>query len=119
MKFEEALVELRKGKEISSRGISLKVINDLIGFSDYPYETTPISIINTIFHSQWEVLEKPGKSFDQVLEAFKEGKSIHRKSWKDKIKLNNKGWTDSRTIFTDDYDLSIEDILATDWEVID
>ena len=114
MKFEEALVELRKGKEISSRGISLKVINDLIGFSDYPYGTTPISIITTIFHSQWEVLEKPGKSFDQVLEAFKEGKKIRRKEWNVGSFMVKSGYSVGWS-----YGMHPSDLIKTDWEVIE
>ncbi len=115
MKFEEALVELRKGKKIK-RSCFLDYIS--------PNHLNPIFIktqesllLNDIFQDDWMV-EEPGKTFDKVFEDFKSGKKIRRKSW---LKTGPISYS------TDDFFISTyhgfrlynEDLLATDWEVID
>lgn len=105
MKFEEALVELRKGKRIKRKC-----------HRNYIYKSDPVPSNRYIFImdilndlDDWEVKEEPGKTFPEVFEAFKEGKNIRRKSWKEghicACHINK-------------YFIN-EDLLATDWEVIE
>lgn len=101
MKFEEALAELRKGKKIKRRNhenfVSIRS----------PIHTAVhlIDILNDL--NDWEVMEEPGKTFPEIFEAFKEGKTIRRKSW------YPKGFTGNNDRYID-----TEDLLATDWEVV-
>lgn len=65
--------------------------------------------INDILAEDWVVIdENPGKSFPEVFEAFKEGKKIIRKQWRvDSIDKSS------------DLPLYADDILATDWEIVE
>jgi hypothetical protein len=106
MKFEEALVELRKGKIIYLRHVHKKVElnpdgNFMANFS-----------LDDMFYGEWDIKEEPGKTFPEVFEAFKEGKRIKRKCWHVEKYIHN--------IFTSNstWSLYIDDLLSTDWEII-
>lgn len=101
MKFEEALIELRKGKKIKR-----KAHENYISYKS-PIETEVIliDILNDL--DDWEVYEEPGKSFTEVFEALKSGKFIKRKEWIDGISCKEEGY------------LSITNLLCTDWEIIE
>jgi hypothetical protein len=110
MKFEEALIELRKGKRIKRECFPFSI------GKDEPIGTYLflIDILNDL--DDWEVLKEPGKTFPEVFEAFKEGKKIRRKSYKiDTHHISLKD-TDSETNMT--YIKKLE-LLETDWEIID
>lgn len=97
MKFEEALIELRKGKRIQRKCYP------------YHYLDKNCDTLCDILAEDWEVMKEPGKTFPEVFEAFKEGKKIRRKSW-DKTAY----------CFRDPVDaLTHENILSTDWEIIE
>jgi hypothetical protein len=99
MKFEEALVELRKGKNISRfEWGSHKDFLDLT-IKDILSEDWVLS-------ENWKSLQKPGKTFDQVFEDFKLGKRIRRN-----------GWDSSHYVSVNDLFLTMESILSNDWEV--
>lgn len=105
MQFEEALAELRKGKIIYLRHVHKKVElnpdgNFMANFS-----------LDDIFYGEWDIKEEPGKTFPEVFEAFKEGKKIKRKAWIHYAfirKINDA--VDS---------LTIADLLATDWIILE
>lgn len=112
MKFEDALAELRKGKQITSSEITLKLYD-----SGELYVNSNIinshHVMHLIVHDKWEVLEEPGKTFPEVFESFKNGKIIKRKIWEN-------DWF----IHADDkvkgvVDLDVDDLLANDWMVCD
>lgn len=107
MKFEEALVELRKGKKIklpSWKKYWLELFNENI---------IKISL-EEILSECWEIVEEPGKTFPEVFEAFNKGKKIRRKDWiRDPREHGNLMKSDGgKKIY-------IFDLLATDWEIID
>lgn len=109
MKFEEALVELRKGKSIKRKCH----INYLSLKSPINTRVLLIDILNDL--NDWEVLEEPGKTFPEVFEAFKEGKNIRRKSWVIgsficEKKYSEIGWNYGSGMIP-------SDLLATDWEI--
>lgn len=111
MKFEEALLELRKGKKIVSIEFPRLEFN-LSGLYELSY-TVPsgissFSVIETMIKGDWEVLESPGKTFSEVFEAFKEGKSIRRKLWTGGLYVINK---------ENNNQVMPNDLLATDWEI--
>lgn len=103
MKFEEALVELRKGKKIRNKlwGSSFFISLEKRFNTNFDYN---------FIHEDWEAIEKPGKTFDQVFEEFKEGKKIRRISWDEDhyMKLHD----------LESCDCNIVDIIENDWEVI-
>lgn len=115
MHFEEAVIELRKGKEISGffaeicgiNKISLKEGNNRIKFTEFPMTLSWSELVNILFYGEWSVKEEQGKTFYQVLEAFKEGKKIRRKIW-----------VDSFISKESSYFISSEDVRSNDWEVI-
>ena len=97
MRFEEALIELRKGKKISL-GIWMYSIESI-------KDDSAINLsFKELFSEDWEVLEEPGKTFPEVFEAFKDGKHIRRKKWPLEDRMSKS---------------SRDDLLATDWEIID
>lgn len=98
MKFEEALIELKKGKRITIRSFVYDP-----GWKEYTFN------FNDIMSFEWEIYN-PGKSFNEVFEEFKQGKKIRRKSWDifNHISLN----TNTKVIYRDD-------LIASDWEVIE
>lgn len=118
MKFEEALVELRKGKEINIKGFSFIFSlnldsNKIVQFTNYGQGHSTIGLITAIVHGEWEIVEKPGKTFAEVFEDFKEGKIIRRKEW-------GKGcFICKNTCYKDEPIINLTDLLATDWEVIE
>ena len=100
MKLEDAIIELRKGKRIrltSSEYIIFSLTDDL-GYVLNAHE---------LISEKWEVVEEPGKTFPEVFEAFKEGARIKRKNW------------DGFINYFEFRNLKSEDLLATDWEIID
>lgn len=99
MKFEEALAELRKGRLISIDGVEFFHLRQNFSIEFYPH---------WFDSDRWEVIEEPGKTFDQVFEAFKEGKTIRRKS-------NHPSQLWNKQICF----LYPDDLLANDWEVIE
>lgn len=105
MQFEEALIELRKGKKIRhsffEEGKFLDIHNVLM-------DNIPGSYI---LCEQWSIHEEPGKTFPEVFEAFKEGKKIRRKEWMHSMYFKR----DDRLIT----DLNHVDLLATDWIVLE
>lgn len=104
MKFEEALVELKKWKSIRRK---LWINGERIGFMK---KSGNFNVSYEELHADdWEVLEEPGKTFPEVFEDFKEGKKIKRKHWISCDYLSK----DSNICGT-----SVEDLLSTDWEVI-
>lgn len=117
MKFEETVIELRKGKEISGffaeicgiNKISLKEVNNRIKFTEFPMTLSWSELVNILFYGEWSVKEEQGKTFDQVFESFKEGKKIRRKSWSKFSSISN----------TPCYLPDVRDLLANDWEVIE
>jgi hypothetical protein len=116
MKFEEALVELRKGKKVRCKDYRLsikKTLDNYIEFEEYGHSLSHVELINIIFSIQWEVVEEPGKTFPEVFEAFKEGKTIKRKEWINDISIFQKDLKNHV-----DY-LLAKDLLATDWQVIE
>lgn len=112
MKFEEALVELRKGKEIiciSKGGLTLKLDkNSEIKMSSF-LEVLDIGIMELIIKGEWIIEYERGKSFPDVFEAFKEGKRIRRKSWIEIIWLST----------CSNFEINNKDLLSIDWEIID
>lgn len=106
MKFEEALIELRKGKRIK---------RDCWVFPFYDNEENEehcgVEIgIDDILSNDWIVEDKPGKTFPEVFEAFKEGKSIRRKGWANMEYRMNK-------YIEGDIFISSKDFLSTDWMI--
>lgn len=102
MKFEEALVKLREGNRIKRKnwhgmGISKDDCADEL-------------IIKEILSEDWVVIEELGKTFDQVFEAFKNGKNLRRKTWPKEyifsIRLNSAN-------------INKLDLLANDWEILE
>lgn len=114
MKFEEALLELRKGKKIECVDfqryqIHLSELNEIS--ITFPPGLSGFSAVEFIIKGEWKVVEERGKTFDQVFESFKEGKKIRRKSW-DKyhyMKLHS-----IESCYCD-----IVDLIENDWEVIE
>lgn len=103
MKFEEALVELKKWKSIKRK---LWINGERIGFMK---KSGNFNVSYEELHADdWEVLEEPGKTFPEVFDAFKAGKFIRRKGWLSKRDLVNK-----------DSVIYAWEILATDWMVIE
>lgn len=100
MRFEEALIELRKGKKIRRK---FKEFITVLYLKD-SYIT-----YDDLFAEDWEVIEEPGKTFPEVFESFKDGKRIRRKIW---WEGQAKGM-----ISTKPGTISIDDLLATDWEI--
>jgi hypothetical protein len=102
MKFELALTELRKGKTIklSSSDYTILNLEENLGY---------VLHASQLVGDDWEIIEEPGKTFPEVFEAFKEGKKIRRKSWE-------KGLSNAkdRTLH-----IWVEDILSTDWEIVE
>lgn len=104
MKFEEAFVQYRKGKRIrrnSKEFITILYLKDSCITNE------------DLFAEDWEVIEEPGKTFDQVFEAFKEGKYIRRKSW-----INHTILCARWKVSIDEF-IHTADLLATDWEIIE
>lgn len=115
MKFEEALAELRKGnKGIASANFSIK-LSDLGEISTlFKTGSNFGDAANEIVNGNWELLEEPGKSFPEVLEGFKEGKKIRRKSWPDH------SWISKHEIRNNYIKNSLfNDFLEKDWEIIE
>jgi hypothetical protein len=118
MKFEEALVELRKGKKIreireygrefiiSLDSGNISILSE-VRYLDDPYK----KLCARIVECDWEVIEESGKTFPELFEEFKEGKKIRRKSWFSShyIKLHD----------TNSVDANIVDLIENDWEVIE
>lgn len=109
MKFEAAILELRKGKKITSSEMTLK-LHKLGELQVHSNIINSHHIMNLVVNDDWEVLEEPGKTFPEVFDAFKKYKKIRRKCWDD----NNFMEKEERLI-----DLNENDLLANDWEVID
>lgn len=107
MKFEEALVELRKGKKIKRicfyESLSLDIIKK---------EETLKIMISDILQDDWIIEEKPGKTFPEVFEAFKKGKSIRRKSW---VVITERVLTKG----CEGNIINSFDLEANDWEIIE
>lgn len=109
MKFEEALVELRKGKKIACHSFPDEIFeltdNGLI------FHEIPISFF---ILGEWGILEEPGKTFDQVFKEFEQGKKIRRKIWPKDVGISIK-----MIITNDDYLMAyMKDLTEKDWEVI-
>jgi len=108
MKFEEALVELRKDKKIRNKiwrsNLYISLEKKFNTHFDYNF-----------IYEDWEVLEEPGKTFPEVFEAFKEGKSIRRKEWLKYDETKNMYFQIS-DFYTK---LTSQDLLETDWETIE
>lgn len=104
MKFEEAIRELRNGNTIRRKSWPvLGCIQPLLLTSSkvtFDYEC--------LHADDWEVLEEHGKTFPEVFQAFKEGKKIKRKSWISISFIEN----DVMSIYG-------EDLLATDWMLVE
>ena len=64
--------------------------------------------IDDLFAEDWMVFR--GKNLKEVLDDFYAGKTIRRKSWYPEFGLGK---------YSKDIELNIEDIQATDWEVVD
>lgn len=104
MKFEEALVELRKGKKIRKVLWLFTQYMDLKNYKQFFFDA------EEVLNSEWELYQEPGKSFPEVFEAFKSGKFIKRKEWENKHLFGSE---------MSSIHLSYKDVLATDWEIID
>jgi hypothetical protein len=65
-----------------------------------------------------EVIEEPGKTFDQVFEDFKNGKNIRRKVWNKEYNLHKH----YQLIKDENYNLKLpifsSDLIEDDWEVV-
>lgn len=116
MKFEEALVELRKGKKITCISLpgSEFSLSDLWEISiTLPNGISIFSVIDFIIKGEWFIVEEPGKTFSEVFEAFNEGKKIRRKKWDESF---------PHSYLDNEYgDLSIhtDDLIANDWEIME
>lgn len=103
MKFEEVLIELRKGKIIKRSIWNNHVLsNNINNMNNMLY-------VEDLLSDDWEVLEEPGKTFYEVFQAFKEGKKIKRKC------LSANTYLTKNDCY---YNLNAKDLLATDWEII-
>lgn len=112
MKLEEALVELRKGRKIRLKGWA-------DGDAIQKGECESFYLIPSDFLSdEWEVVQPLPMSFGEAMKAAVEGKRVARPKFV--------GWG----IVADNYSLrvsrsgvlygpSVEDILATDWGIVD
>jgi hypothetical protein len=114
MRFEEALIELRKGKKIvcvSREGMRLHISDyDELSVITKP-NFTSFECMELIVKGEWFIEEEPGKTFPEVFEAFKEGKKIKRKVWEE-------------IYFHIDKDIFFEcitprDLIEDDWEIIE
>lgn len=105
MKFEEILPYL---KDHANVGIKDKIHISLSKYNEVELtQSLGTCLIHSIlFSNEWS-LEETGKSFPEVLEAFKEGKKIKRKCWSTYL-----------SIATNETYLYRDDLLAKDWEVI-
>ncbi len=124
MKFEEALVELKKGNASLRTEWNDGSILDIYGGGivriihpneKYNYYTLIPLRFDDIEANDWFLYEEPGKTFDQVFEAFKKGKSIRRKEWLEYDETKNMHFQISE-VYTK---LNSQDLLETDWEVIE
>ena len=104
MKFEEALIYIRQGKKVK---LPYWTQNHTEMFNENMIYAT----LNEIIYGLWEIVEEPGKTFDQVFEAFKEGKSIRRKSWPQEFYISL-----HRKLHNLD---NIGELLASDWEILE
>ncbi len=102
MKFEEALPDVRKGNKIYVKDWGQD------WYDMFNKNIIKISL-NQILYCDWQILEEPGKTFPEVFESFKDGKRIRRKIW---WEGQAKGM-----ISTKPGTISIDDLLATDWEI--
>lgn len=107
MKFEEALVELRKGKEIR---LSIWIDKYKRVNKNGIYQSNDSLSMYELMSNDWEIYEEPGKTFLEVFEAFKEGKKIRRKEWPFKAFIH--------ICNIQDY-AEFRDIFCNDWEVIE
>lgn len=109
MKFEEAIIEYRKGNKIKRNNGMMKqwLYKEIIDSHDLIFDIS----FNDIVAEDWEVLEKTGKTFPEVFEAFKDGQKIRSKRW-----VNN--WYYIQISDTGDLELDVEDLLANDWEIL-
>ena|ERR1700733_10375833 len=113
MRFEEALVELRKGKNIHcSSGLGITFSLSELDELSYTINSSMSSftVMEAIIKGNWEIVEEPGKTFDQVFDAFTNGKKIKRKFWRS---------CDYISTTTNICSLSAYDLLSKDWEVIE
>lgn len=101
MKFEEVLVEFRKGKTIICPAGFTICLGKFIGIT-----LCEIDILS----EEWKLKEETGKTFPEVFEAFKDGRKIKRKSWTYQYSFLQKESFGA---------LSCEDLLATDWIVME
>lgn len=96
MKFKEALEELYKGKKIGCLSFPNTVFDNVNCYKDIDF--------SYIIFGEWFIVEEPGKTFPEVFEALKEGNHIRRKKWPLEDRMSKS---------------SREDLLATDWEIVE
>jgi len=109
MKFEEAIYYFKQGSTIKRHkwpSYDVFYINEK--------EVTKYALSKEDYLADdWEIvpkIEKPGKTFLEVFEAFKEGKKIRRRYWDECMFFHRDG---------NPYDIELDedDLLGTDWEI--
>jgi hypothetical protein len=109
MKFQEAIYYFKLGSTIKRKkwpSYDVFYINEK--------EVTKYALSKEDYLAEdWEIvhkIEEPGKTFPEVFEAFKEWKKIKRKNWR---------LCDSLSCNLNICVASVDDLLETDWEIIE
>lgn len=111
MKFEDAMKALGNGETLELDGwlFNLETIKE-DGKMAIPY--------NYIISDEWIVHVKPGKTFREVFEAFKDGKKVRRKKWEgccflQGSQMNHLHPPKAHTT------IAVPHLLENDWEICD
>jgi len=112
MKFEEAIFYFKQGLTIKrEKWASYDV------FYIHEKEITKYALSKEDYLAEdWIIvpkIEESGKTFEQVFEEFKQGKKIRRLGWDYNVSISIKNCSHVGKYF------HFEDLIKTDWEVIE
>ncbi len=100
MKIKDVLDDFYNGKKIKRKS------------SRHSYNLIYLDKNSDMLAEDWEVIEEPDKTFQEVFEAFKNGKYIRRKSWED-YELFHREYLECGVNL-----IIAEDLLASDWVIL-